>query len=664
MKLHPRFLSKLLLIAAAAGLVACGGGAGGGVSVPVSTGPVTPVAASLEMSISANQLDSSGVAFATVTVTAKNASNIAVPGVVVAFAASSGNLTVVNATTDVGGQAVAKIFVGADKTNRSIAVSASANGVSASSAVAVQGTAMTVSGPTAVGLGTPVQLSATLKDSSGAGIAGVPVTLSSTLGNGANKVCVPASCATDSSGSVQFTYSPLVTGADTITISALGATGVQTVQAASSLITVSVAPDAGASSASEFAINQVGKTVTVALNAPMSSFPATVSLSSTAGTISPASIVLTGPSIASTAATLTTNSSVGSGVVLVTQTAANGAAVANGVSNSFQFEIVSRVAASVTLQASPSVIPANSAGSTSNKSTITATVRDAVGNPVKGATVNFTKPADASSGSLQSATAISNSSGLATTNYIAGPNAASGTGVSINATVAGLATAPAVMNVTVAQQALFVNMGFSNVIIIENSTTYGKEFSVSVTDAAGQPISGANINVALLPDHFYKGVMVGVKADGSSPNTAIGETAVKWGAFTPAALANGCANEDVNFSGTIQAGEDINGNGQLDPGIRPTVVQVSGGPVAGTTNATGFAMFKMSYLKQDAIWSQYRVTASSNTAQGGAQGNASQIYRLELAKADVENITSPPPNPVSLFGAGTLPANATCTNVQ
>jgi hypothetical protein len=111
-----------------------------------------------------------------------------------------------------------------------------------------------------------------------------------------------------------------------------------------------------------------------------------------------------------------------------------------------------------------------------------------------------------------------------------------------------------------------------------------------------------------------------------------------------------CASEDVNNNGTIEGAEDINLNGRLDPGVRPTVIQIAGGATPGTTDATGFARFKMKYLKNDALWSEYFVVASSNTAQGGSQGNTERVTILSVAASEVADKNISPPNQLSPFG--------------
>jgi Bacterial Ig-like domain (group 1) len=647
MKIVNHLLKLSLLAVISSVIVACGGGAGGtGPSSGAGTGTgsttITPIISELEVSSSAAQLDSNGSTSAIITVTAKNADNAVVPGVVVTFKASSGNLVIDNSTTDASGRAKATLTVGSNKANRIITVSILGDKTPASVDVEVKGTTLTVSGPSAIGLNTPVQLLASLKDSSGTPIPGVPVNFSSTLGNGVAKTCVPSSCVTDTSGSLIINYSPTIGGQDTISLAALNATSTQVITAATSAIVISVASDGAAYPVNEFVIGQTNKVVNVTLIGA-SSYPATVNLSSTAGSISPSTVIVPS-SGAVVSANLATNSSVGQGVIYAQH------AVTNGVSNTFPFEIVSRVPSSVTLQASPSVVSINAGTSTQNKSTVTATVRDTAGNPVKGAAVVFSMTSNTSGGSLQSATATTNSSGLATTNYIAGPNSAANTGVAIYATVAGTIVSPDI-NITVSAQSLYVNVGFANVLIPDSPTRYSKSFSVSVTDASGAAVPGATVSVALQPLYFYKGQMVLVGSDGGAVTPA--NPATKFGRYTTAV----CLNEDANFNGNIEGSgtlitEDINGNGRLDPGVRPVISQTSTTAAPNTTDQSGFVDYKMSYFKQDALWSEYRLVVTTSTANGANQGRATQNYQLQVLVDDVSDPNVAPPNPVSPFGRG------------
>ncbi len=98
-----------------------------GSSSSTTTGTTASVA-SLSLVTSNIQLSSDGSDSVTITATVKDSGNALLSGVNVSFSATSGDLTVTKATTDSSGQATATLSAGNDPTNRTISVTASANG--------------------------------------------------------------------------------------------------------------------------------------------------------------------------------------------------------------------------------------------------------------------------------------------------------------------------------------------------------------------------------------------------------------------------------------------------------------------------------------------------------------------------------------------------------
>ena len=88
------------------------------------------------------------------------------------------------------------------------------------------------------------------------------------------------------------------------------------------------------------------------------------------------------------------------------------ASVAAGPTSQAGVEFVSTSVSSLTLQASPATIGTNSGGLETERSLITATVRDANNNLVKNKTVTFTIVSDVSGGRLTPASAITDSFGI------------------------------------------------------------------------------------------------------------------------------------------------------------------------------------------------------------------------------------------------------------
>jgi hypothetical protein len=148
--LHSAFAKPARLLLAASlsvGLVACGGGGGspgtvgnGGSTEVPNTKPV----ASISLSTSADTLSASGAAGSEVTLTAiaKDASNNALSGVTITFAASSGVVSNTVRITNASGVVTEKLSIAGDPSPRAITVTASSGGVaSAAKTVTVVATA-------------------------------------------------------------------------------------------------------------------------------------------------------------------------------------------------------------------------------------------------------------------------------------------------------------------------------------------------------------------------------------------------------------------------------------------------------------------------------------------------------------------------------------------
>ena len=135
---------------------------------------------------------------------AKDANNNVITDVLVSFSADSGALTPSQPTTDANGLALATIDSGTDPSNRTITVTATAGTATATVPVSVNGTSLALSGPGNLVLNNTGDYSVVLTNSSGQGIAGVPVTLASANGN----TLTPASPNTDANGRMNFTRRP------------------------------------------------------------------------------------------------------------------------------------------------------------------------------------------------------------------------------------------------------------------------------------------------------------------------------------------------------------------------------------------------------------------------------------------------------------------------
>jgi len=299
---------------------------------------------------------------------------------------------------------------------------------------------------------------------------------------------------------------------------------------------------------------------------------------------------------------------------------------------------VATSASTITPQASPGTVQptTTSASQTNNTSTITAMVRDAVGNLVQNARVNFTITADPSGGSLSAPSAITDASGTASVTYIAGGTSSPQNGVIISTTVVDISgvtvsppVPPANVNLTVGGSALFVRLATDNTVgtSTTSSIAYAKAYIALVTDSAGNPVpAGTAVRFTLRPSRYAKGVYV--------------QGTLTWIQLPSTVPA--CVNEDVNFNGIVDPGEDLNFNGRLDPG---NVAGVNG---SATTDVSGFATATLSYAKDYATWAEVILEA-----RAGVIGNdppfTTQFY-LPGAAPDYSVLTVPPPGAVSPFG--------------
>jgi hypothetical protein len=281
---------------------------------------------------------------------------------------------------------------------------------------------------------------------------------------------------------------------------------------------------------------------------------------------------------------------------------------------------------------------------------VLAKVTDANGNPVADATVNFSQVADPSGGRLQQASAVTDLNGVATVQYLSGPESTASGAVTLRGTVPGFpaATGDAVM--TVNQSALFIALGTGNTISNYNTETYEKKWTVYVTDANGVAVTNVPVTVKLIPLQFGKGSLVW------------DDTASQWiyasvvldpntGAVLLPASPKMCNNEDRNLNGTLDAGEDVNGDGLLTPG---NLVALTNSVV--TTDANGSATITMRYAELYASWLTVRLTATAIVA--GTESTTFKDFPLDKLAGDYSVKTVAPAGVLSPFGVDTR----TCTN--
>lgn len=614
-------------------LVNCGGGGsasftsggGGGGGTPGST------VSTVQLLASSTQIGSAGTAKITLTAIIKDSSNVVMANVPVIFSANnSGTIEVISGTTDLSGIAQATVSTAGNKDNRTITVTATASTVSSAVDIDVIGTSITIAGATSLGSGEQATLTITLKDSAGTAISNKSLTVT---GDAGLNIVSTVPVTTGSNG--QATVSVVgVSGTGTLTVTGAGtATATQT-------IVVSATSFAFTLPTASQEVN-LGATQTVTarlLDNNAAVVGQTVNFTATRGTLSAGSAVTD----ASGLATVTISSN-NAGPCVITATTGSGSTA------QVEMLFVATTPDSMTVQATPTTIGVNSGGSAATQiSTITAVVRDAANNLVKNQTVNFTLT-DVSGGTISPASAITDEFGRANTVYTAGASASANDGVSITAVVPGtdcpngspVAPCTSTVNLTVAQQALFVTLGTGNTINEPNQTTYSLPYSVLVTDASGGPVS-AQVTISIIPTYYYKGVM--------HWNGTLYEPS--YSVPAPA-----CINEDTNLNGNFEPliDNDVNNDGILWPG---NIATFSGSAVTVsnvTTGTDGFAYVNILYPQDHAYWVSVDLNARAVVA--GSESSTDAKFVLPGAASDYSSQGVAPPGFVSPYGV----AN-TCSN--
>ena len=667
MKLQAMNLRNGLAILSASLLLAACGGGGGSAGTPVlgsgaaasgSSSAASAVSSaatptSVELIASAVQVPSGGDQV-TVTAIVKGAGNVSLPSTALTFSADSGTLTSAQTTTDATGAATVVLTAGSDRSNRSIVVTATSGAASGAITLPVVGTTLSYAGATTVALNGTTQTTVTAKDSKGTVVSGLPVTVTSTLGNTLSTPTVT----TNAQGTSTVAYTAVHAGADTLSFAGGGAN-------VSTTISISAENFAFTSPASNIAI-PVASRQALTLRYLSNGVPQagkTIAFAATAGTLSVADPTAINPCASSTTASMATTDANGNATICVASVTASPATVQGtlvGVAGvtaqaTLPVSFVALTPATVVLQASPNALSPNPAGSTTQQANVVATVTDAAGNPVSGVTVNFNRIADPSGGNLDQPSAVTTTSGQASVHYIAGATSTANNGVQLQATVQGYpAVAAGTTSLAVTQSALFIALGTGNSVTLLDAQTYQKDWVVYVTDANGVPVSNVSLTVKALPILYGKGQLYFSNAWGWSETPTTNLTTDPASLERLGTTAEGdyvCANEDANYNGVLDAGEDTNQDGVLQPG---NVISVTGSSTSGassgivTTGSTGRATISLVYAKSYANWVRVRLIASAVVS--GTESKTQAEFWAAGAAADYSTATVAPPGQFSPFG--------------
>jgi hypothetical protein len=489
-------------------------------------------------------------------------------------------------------------------------------------------------------------------DAGGNAVPNVAVTLSKS-GTG-NVTLTPLSGTTDQNGQFFATVAGAAGGAGTATVTAaaLGATATSTLTVSPTLATFAIDKQTlnGTVIANDTmtAIN-IGDSLAVEVNAPSVT---SVIFATTIGVWNATAPVMTIPVVSGKAtATLTTT---GAGVANIQVYPSNSPTTTDSLTVTMTASPAT--AYSITLQASPSVVP-KSSGTTTGYSTLTASVKDVNGYPVGGAPVAFNIINPTGGGESVSpvvvfsakTTSTGVSLGDAPTTFTAGSLSSGQGGVQVRASVVGtsVATEATGVNLTASGNDAAVVVGgtagsvtFGQAVNLKENPTltdYILPMSVIVADSNGNPAPlGTAVNLSVWPIAWSTGVgcVYDSGAVGSLTQTGFGDTATT-GTFL---------NEDTNENVVLDPGED---GVRTYYDIKPTTSVVGGktdnqltppnsaaGTIPGTvyTDANGVATFDLEYTKTNALWIVDRIRGRTIVQGTEAVGEVS--FRLDALDKD------------------------------
>ncbi len=632
---HPTKLIKVLTpIALAISLAACGGGGsfgkdnGGGGDDGKDPGGVT--VSSIQLSAN-SEIGSDGSVPVILKAIAKDQSNAIEGANIDFFVYSDAGATALDSNATISHKTVNGAIVSAELTpgsaeNRSLYVRAkSGDYLSDIRQVKVVGTTVVIDGPEAIGFSAQAPFLLKLKNSANQPITGADVVLTSSNNNqisGTNYT-------TDGNGEIAFNLRATNSGNDVLTADVLGSSYNKL---------VAISPDEFTLSGSNQDII-INTTETINFNWKLSgnANPSQeVFVSSTRGILhdaSGASISKVTTDASGNASFTITSPRAGEAVITATS-------VANGLSTSMTREFVATTPKYLNSQADPSLIPLN------GTSTIVAKVSDVDGNPVKNKVVSFNVFEGA--GDLSASEAVTNSLGRATVSYTATNTSSGENGIKIRTYLQGNSTVPDdLINLTVGGEATRLVLGHDHKIATQG-VNYVKEFSVFVTDNAGQPVAGKQVSLSIKPTHYYKGQMYptldgwaqGKAAYRDASDNILLPIDPNTGRLIP---PTECAAEDINNDGVLNDGEDDNINGTLEPTHDANVTLIT----SNVSDANGEVKLKVVYPKNTALWSKQQLTASIQSE--GTEFVEHTSFILPLAAADAKGDAGVP-NYLSPYG--------------
>ena len=587
---------------------------------------------SLQLFASAPQLSSSGSDEIELTAIVKDEQNVLLEGVTVSFSADA-DASIANRqpVTNADGVALAILRTGGSKQNRSITATAQiSDGASLieNIDIAVLGTEITLNSASSVIIGDDASVTIRLEDSDNIGINNQTITLSSENSAGVDvsaDVLSQTAVVTDNGGNAEVKFNSNISGEFTIIASALNAQTALPISVQQDQFTFIAPPD----------VEDVNDDIPLNTDFVLSVRWLIDTVPFEGGTID--FEISRGEIVVAESDTVTDQDGIANLTIRSTN-AGQADIIATGTDNAdrqvsarLPVAFIATVANAIYVNATPDAI-----GPDGQTATISAVVRDPVGNLVRNKQVNFNVN-DVSNGNLVSPSSRTDRRGIATTVYES--NAVSGSeNVIVTATVDDNPSVVGSTELTVGDRPFDISIGTGNLISSNTDSTYTKEFAAFVTDADSNPIANAQLTFRAPPNPAARG---GVYRKGTW--SWVNDPGV-WVAVVTAE----CANEDVNGNGILDPEDfDENGDGLLTPGNVVSVTE------SAQTDAIGQAKVFVNYARQFGVWTEVLIEASGES--GGSESSESQYYQLGVSAADLQDEAAPPPN--SPYGV-----NSVCTD--
>lgn len=314
---------------------------------------------------------------------------------------------------------------------------------------------------------------------------------------------------------------------------------------------------------------------------------------------------------------------------------------------------------SSSLSAQPTSISANAPASTTNRSKLSAKFLTTGNAAIANMRVRFEiVPPVLGSGEMIStgdATVYTDPSGTAEADYIAGTRSSPTNGVVVRAcfkltdfTSASDCPQSVAASLTVAGTPLSISISDDNTMEKGlGGIAYVKKFLIQVNDSAGVAVKDAIVSASVDITHYGKGsVWTTPYRDVAIPSIHDLHTdylPLPWPAgYVPSLSSSNyvpmdtekiwCINEDWNRNGFLDAGEDKNDDGIIQPRKAEIIVSYVNG---NRTDANGQMLVQVSYGQNMGRWLAYTLRATTGVA--GSEGDASKSYVTDVLKADVAN---------------------------